>query len=217
MSELRLIIGSCNYSTWSMRGWLTLRLSGLDFEVERLPAGTPDFPDAIGAYPPAQLVPVLCVGQQVVWDSLAIAERVAELAPSAPLWPHDEMKRAAARSLCAERHAGFSALRTHMPMNIRNHAPGKGAGPGVEADTRRVAGLWEWARKAHGDGGPFLLGAYGLADVFYAPVVMRFRTYGVELPPVAADYTATVERHPHVAEWIEMARRETQVLPQYEL
>jgi len=104
MSDLRLIIGYRNYSTWSMRGWLTLRLSGLDFDVELLPAGTGDFPAAISAYPPAQLVPVLTIGPRVIWESFAIAETVAELAPTAPLWPKDEAARAMARSLCAETH-----------------------------------------------------------------------------------------------------------------
>ena len=217
MSDLRLIIGYRNYSTWSMRGWLILRLSGLDFSVERVPAGTPDFPAAISAYPPAQLVPVLVDGDRTVWDSLAIAETVAELAPDAPLWPRDAAKRAAARSLCAEMHAGFAALRTHMPMNIRATYPGQGRGPGVEDDIARVTALWQWARDTHGTNGPYLLGDYCLADVFYAPIVMRFRTYAIDLPPSAADYADAVEQHPHVAEWVADAKAETESLPQYDL
>lgn len=217
MSDLRLIIGYRNYSTWSMRGWLTLRLSGLDFDVELLPAGTTDFQAAIGAYPPAQLVPVLTIGSRVVWESYAIAETIAELAPSAPLWPKDNAARALARSLCAEMHAGFAALRTHMPMNIRASFPGKGRGTGVVGDIERVVALWRLARDTHGAGGPFLFGDYCLADVFYAPIVMRSRTYGVALPRFAADYADAIEAQPHVAEWISMAREETVTLPQYEM
>jgi len=193
MSDLRLIIGYRNYSTWSMRGWLMLRLSGLEFDVELLPAGTSAFQTAIGAYSPAQLVPVLTIGSRVNWESFAIAETIAELAPEAPLWPKDDAARATARSLCAEMHAGFAALRTHMPMNIRATFPGKGRGPGVDANIERVVALWRLARDAYGTHGPFLFGDYCLADVFYAPVAMRFRTYEVALPGFAADYVDAIE------------------------
>ncbi len=214
MSDLRLIIGYRNYSTWSMRGWLTLRLSGLDFDVELLPAGTSGFQAAIGAYPPAHLVPVLTIGSRVIWDSLAIAETVAELAP---LWPRDDAARAMARSLCAEMHSGLAALRTHMPMNIRAKYPGKGRGPGVDADVERVVALWRLARDTHGADGPFLFGDYCLADVFYAPVALRFRTYDVALPGFATDYVGAIEVQPDVAEWISMASEETETLPQYDM
>lgn len=217
MSDLKLIIGYRNYSTWSMRGWLTLRLSGLDFETVQVPAGTSDFEAAIAAYPPARLVPVLTIGTRVIWDSLAIAETVAELAPSVPMWPKDDAARAMARSLCAEMHSGFGALRTYMPMNIRASYPGQGRGPGVDADIARIVALWQLAREKHGSDGGYLLGAYSLADVFYAPVALRFRTYGVDLPPFAADYVNAIEAQPDVAQWIADARAETVTLPQYEL
>lgn len=217
MSDLQLIIGSRNYSTWSMRGWLTLRLSELDFDVVQVPAGTPEFAGAISAYPPARLVPVLKIGARVIWDSLAIAETVAELAPDAPLWPRDNAARAVARSLCAEMHSGFGALRTHMPMNIRASYPGKGRGPGVEDDIERIVDLWRLAREEYGADGAFLFGAFSLADVFYAPVAMRFQTYDVSLPAFAVDYVKALERQPLVAEWIATARQETVVLPQYDL
>lgn len=176
-----------------------------------------DFEAAINAYPPARLVPVLTIGSRVIWDSLAIAETVAELAPSAPMWPKDDAARAMARSLCAEMHSGFGALRTYMPMNIRAKYPGQGRGPGVEEDIARVVSLWQMARETHGSGGQYLLGSYSLSDVFYAPVALRFRTYGVELPPFAANYVDTIEAQPDVAQWIADARAESVTLPQYEL
>ena len=217
MAEYRLILGSRNYSSWSMRGWLAMGLSGLPFEVENLPAGTPEFPDAVAAYPPARLVPILIAGSETVWDSLAIAETIAERAPDAPMWPSDTGLRALARSLCAEMRAGFPALREQMPMNIRAQAPGKGRGPGVQGDIDRVIALWKYARQHVTGEGPFLLGAYSLADVFYAPIAMRLRTYDVAPPDFAAAYIEALVRHPHVAEWIAMAKGESIVLPQYEL
>ena len=217
MTEYRLIIGSCNYSSWSMRGWLILRQSGLPFETTYLPAGTADFPDAVAAYPPARLVPILVAGSNLVWDSPAIAETVAEWAPDAPLWPDNPDDRAVARSLCAEMPAGFPALREHMPMNIRARLPGKGQGPGVDADIERIAALWRFARSRVAGDGAFLLGAYGLADIFYAPVALRLRTYAPPLPDFAAAYIDALVGHPHVAEWIAAAKTETITLPQYEL
>ena len=217
MTDYRLIIGSRNYSSWSMRGWLILRLSGLPFDTTYLPAGTADFPDAVAAYPPARLVPILVAGSTLVWDSLAIAETVAERAPEPPFWPGDPGDRAVARSLCAEMHAGFSALREHMPMNIRARLPGKGRGPGVDADINRIVELWRFARRRVAGDGAFLFGAYGLADIFYAPVALRLRTYAPPLPDFAAAYIEALVGHPHVAEWIAGAETETITLAQYEL
>jgi len=217
MPELVLALGSANYSSWSLRGWLALTLSGLPFAVERLPAGTPAFAGAIAAWAPARLVPALRIDGRVVWDSLAIAETVAELAAAAPLWPSDAAARAAARGLCAEMHAGFAALREHMPMNIRARKPGKGQGPGVAEDIARIVDLWAHARDGFGAGGDFLFGAWSLADVFYAPVVLRFLTYEVALPDFAAAYRDAVAARPDVAAWCAEARAETLVLPQYEL
>ena len=217
MTEFRLIIGSRNYSSWSMRGWLILRLSGLPFETTYLPAGTADFPDAVAAYPPALLVPILVAGSTLVWDLLEIAETVAERAPDVPLWPDDPDDRATARGLCAEMHAGFSALREHMPMNIRASLPGKGREPGVEADIDCVVTLWRYARQRVAGDGAFLFGAYGLADIFYAPVALRLRTYAPPLPDFAAAYIDALVGHPHVAEWIAAAETETITLAQYEL
>lgn len=217
MAEYRLILGSRNYSSWSMRGWLALRLSGLAFETVDLPSGTPDFGAAVADYSPARLVPILIADEAPVWDSLAIAETIAEQVPSVPLWPTDGEDRAAARSLCAEMHSGFAALRQHMPMNIRAHLPGKGRGPGVDADIARVIALWRYARERSVGDAPYLFGAYGLADIFFAPVALRLRTYDVALPDFATAYSDTLIAHPHVAEWIETARAETITLPQYEL
>jgi glutathione S-transferase len=217
MAQYRLILGSRNYSSWSMRGWLTLRLSGLPFETEDLPAGTPEFPDAVAVYPPARLVPILIAGSATIWDSLAIAETDAERAHDVSMWPMDPGDRAVARSLCAEMHAGFPALREHMPMNIRAHTQGKGLGPGVQDDIDRVVELWRFAGRQATSEGPFLLGAYSLADVFHAPLAMRLRTYGVSLPDFAAAYIDALVAQPHVAEWVAMALDEEITLPQYEL
>ena len=211
---MRLFMGNRNYSSWSMRAWLALRLTGEEFEEELFPLGEPGVRDRIRAHSPTGRVPALRDGDLTVWDSLAIAEYLAERFPSAGLWPEDPRSRARARAACAEMHSGFSALRSHMPFNVRRRSPGKGRAPGVEEDIERIVGLW---RECLASGGPFLFGGFGLADAFYAPVVLRFRTYGVALEQGAAGWADRILENEHVWAWCAAAEAEPWVEARYDL
>jgi glutathione S-transferase len=205
MAKLQLVIGSKNYSSWSMRPWVLLRQAQIPFEEVRLEFDRDVRVVGIEKYSKARKVPVLMVDGEPVWDSLAIAETVAELFPEKRLWPQDARARRLARSVCAEMHSGFQALRDRMPMNIRGSHPGKGMTPESRRDIERVSAIWLECLQA---GGPMLFGAFSIADAFFAPVVMRFRTYAVELPRAATEYCAAVESLAAVREWMEAARNE---------
>lgn len=215
MAEYTLYHGNFNYSSWSMRAWLALRLSGAEFETVVFHLGQPDVRERIVRHSPSGLVPALRHGELVIWDSLAIAEYLAERFPRAGLWPEDGAQRALARSVSAEMHSGFAALRRSMPMNVRRRSPGKGRGDDVARDIARIRQIWCTHREA--SGGPFLFGRYGFADAMYAPVVSRLRTYAVELDGPERDYAAAVADHPHVREWVAEAERESWVEPEYDL
>ena len=209
--KLQLVVGNKNYSSWSMRPWVLLRQAQIPFEeVQLYFGGTADALTVPGIekYSKAGKVPVLVVDGQAVWDTLAIAETVAELFPEKQLWPADAQARRVARSACAEMHSGFQALRGKMPMNIKGSHPGKGLTPESQKDIDRVVALWNECRESFGKGGSLLFGKFSIADAFFAPVVMRFRTYGVEVPRLAKDYCAAVEALPAVREWIEAAQKE---------
>ncbi|MCU0943898.1 MAG: glutathione S-transferase family protein [Rubritepida sp.] len=200
----RLFLGNRRYSSWSLRGWLAVRLAGLEVEEVVIPMSEGTTP-AIKAAMPAGLVPVLEHGGVRIWDSLAIGEYCAELAPA--LWPAERAARALARCVSAEMHSGFRELRIAMPMNLGRTFPGRGRTPGALADIARIEALWAECRAAHG--GPFLFGAaFTLADAFYAPVVTRFLTWQPELSPASQDYMAAVRAHPLVAAWYDAAARE---------
>jgi glutathione S-transferase len=207
---LKLVIGNKNYSTWSMRPWVLLRQAGIAFEEIGLKFDAAAKVTGIEAYSPTHLVPVLIIEGDPVWDSLAICETVAELYPDRGLWPADLRARRTARAICAEMHSGFRSLREAMPMNIRSAHPGRGMNPIVRQDIDRVVSIWETCRERFGQCGTMLFGGFSVADAFYAPVVMRFMTYAVELPPVARAYADAVRALPAVLEWVEAARRETE-------
>ena len=210
MPDLTLVIGNKNYSSWSMRPWVLLREAGIAFKEVQLRFDADARVVGAAAYSPTRLVPVLMVDGEPVWDTLAIAETVAEMFPQQGLWPADTRARQVARSICAEMHAGFRDLRGSMPMNIRASHPGKGMNPGTRKDIDRVASIWQSCRERYGRNGKMLFGGFGVADAFHAPVVMRFMTYAVELPPVAQAYADAVRELPAVREWMEAARRETE-------
>ncbi|GAP37598.1 glutathione S-transferase family protein [Piscinibacter sakaiensis] len=215
MASLELTIGNKNYSSWSMRPWVLMRQAGLPFSERLLrfddfQPGSP-FKTALAALDSAGKVPVLRDGEVTVWDSLAICEYLAERFPDAGLWPADRAARAHARSLCAEMHAGYGALRNHCPMNIEALLPEVGARvlreqPGVAEDLARIVGLWSRLLERHG--GPMLFGDFGIADAYFAPVVMRIRTYALPVPPAVAAYLDRVEALPGVADWVAGARAE---------
>jgi glutathione S-transferase len=203
-----LVIGNKNYSSWSLRPWLAMKVLKLEFEEKRIALYEPGSREQILQHSPAGKVPCLVDGSVRVWDSLAILEYLAE--KHAQLWPADAAQRARARSICAEMHSGFPSLRTHMSMNVRKRYPGKGRTPDVQAEIERILGIWSEAQK------PFLFGAFGAADAMYAPVVLRFRTYEVELPPACRAYADAVLALPAMREWIAAAERERESIPQFE-
>jgi glutathione S-transferase len=211
MQELTLVVASKNYSSWSLRPYLALAHTGQPFREVVVQLGEADTAANIAKYSPSGRVPALVRGELVVWDSLAICEHLAELFPQAKLWPEDATARAVARSVTAEMHSGFANLRTHMPMNLRARRPGEGRAAGVAEDIARVTALWRECRSRFGQGGPFLFGAFSIADAFYAPVVTRFVTYGVELDAVCAAYRDAVLALPAMKAWTEAARNEPPV------
>ena len=217
--KLELVIGNKNYSSWSMRPWVLMRQAGIPFAEVQLKfdeTGGSLRVAGIERYSAAGKVPVLLVDGEPVWDTVAICETVAELYPAKQLWPQDPTARRVARSVCAEMHSSFQALRGAMPMNIRGRYPGKGLNEKSSKDIRRVVALWSDCRERFGGSGPLLFGAFTIADAFYAPVVMRFQTYAVELPAAAQAYCEAVQALPAVREWCDAARRETQFIAEDE-
>ncbi|MFI4914830.1 MAG: glutathione S-transferase family protein [Steroidobacterales bacterium] len=209
MAQFTLVIGNKNYSSWSMRPWVLLRQAGIAFKEVQLKFDDAARAEGVEIYSPTGLVPVLMTDGQPVWDTLAICETVAEMFPQQGLWPADARARQVARSICAEMHAGFRDLRGAMPMNIRSAHAGKGMNPAVRKDIERIVSIWQSCRERCGRGGEMLFGSFGVADAFYAPVVMRFMTYAVELPPVAQAYANAVRTLPAVLDWVAAARQET--------
>ena len=215
MAELALVIGNKKYSSWSMRPWLVLRHVGAPFDEIPVPLYQGDTRQKILTHSPSGRVPALRHGELVVWDSLAICEYLAELYPNAGLWPADSAARAVARSVSAEMHSCFAALRNHYPMNILAERR-KESTAEVDADIARIRAIWRTTRERYGEGGRFLFGAFTIADAMYAPVVGRFRTYGVTLEGEEVAYAQAIWDHPAVREWLDGARAETFSNPAYD-
>ena len=201
-----LHIGNKNYSSWSMRPWVAMTAFGIPFEERLHWLGAPEFAQQVGRLSPVARVPILEDGALRVWDSLAIGEYLAERFPRHAFLPRDAADRARARCLCASMHSGFAALREHMVMNIEADLPGRGWNTAVQRDIDQILRMWQGALQT--SGGPFLFGAFGLVDAFYAPVCMRFLTYRPELPNWAWAYVQAVAAHPSVARWAGQARAE---------
>jgi glutathione S-transferase len=216
MSDLTLVIGNKNYSSWSLRPWLLLRQAGIPFEEVRIPLYGPDSAAQIARYSPAGKLPVLLDGATRVWESLAICESLAERFPEAGGWPAAGPARAEARSVAAEMHAGFASLRAELPMNCRGRRDGVTPSPAALAQIERVRELWRACRERHGRGGPFLFGRFGIADAMYAPVVLRFETYGVPLAGAAREFADAILALPALREWTLAARAEPEVLEKFE-
>jgi glutathione S-transferase len=204
---LTLVIGTRHLSSWSMRPWVALTAFGIPFTEVLVALDQPHTTNAIARYTHSGRVPVLLAGDITIWDSLAICEYLAEQFPDKHLWPQDVAARAMARSICAEMHSSFASLRSTMPMNIAASLPGQGRTPETQADIGRVSEIWEECLSRFGQH-QFLFGDFSLADAFFAPVVMRFGTYGVALPPALSAYCDRVTAHPAVAKWIDAARSE---------
>lgn len=208
----QLILGNKRYSSWSLRGWLVARLAGLAPEEVVIPLRREDTRPRLLEYSPAGKVPTLILDGETVWDSLAIAETLAERFPDKGLWPADPAARARARSVTAEMHAGFPALRRALPMDLGAHFPGHALAAEVQADVDRIQAIWRDCRGRFGAGGDFLFGAPSIADAFYAPVVTRFRTYDVKLDPASEAYAVAVTAWPLMQDWAAAAAEETWVI-----
>jgi len=204
-----LYIGNKNYSSWSLRGWLATKLSGVPFREVKIQLRGTYNPDN-RAFSPTALVPALHDGDIHVWDSLAISEYLAERHPG--MWPEDRAARAWARSIAAEMHSGFSALRDDMTMCIRERLDVRPWSGALTANIARVEEIWSESRRRFADHGPYLIGDFSLADVFYAPVAFRFQTYLVTPQGAAGEYLAALLAHPFVREWEAAALAEKEII-----
>jgi glutathione S-transferase len=214
---LKLIIGNKNYSSWSFRPWLAMKVADIAFEEELVSLDAADFKARLGAVSAAGKVPVLVDDDICIWESLAILEYVAEKFPAARLWPVPAAARAHARAIAAEMHAGFSPLRRHLPMNMRRPVLARELDARVLQNVARIEAIWADCRRRFASSGPFLYGAFTAADAMYAPVVSRFHTYDVGVGEEACAYMRTIMTLPAWQEWEAAARNETGVLAEDEV
>ena len=216
MADLTIYLGNKNYSSWSLRAWLALKRTTVAFDEVVIPLYQPTSRETILKYSPSGRVPALRHEAVTVWESLAICEYLAESFPNFELWPKDQVARSLARAVSAEMHAGFGALREHLPMNVRSSFPGREIPPEAQADINRVMSLWRDCRARFGQGGDFLFGQFTIADAMYAPVATRFRTYRIELEREADAYCEAIMALPAMQEWVTAARNEPMIIEQYE-
>jgi glutathione S-transferase len=210
MANWKLVIGNKNYSSWSLRPWLMLRESGIAFDEVRVLLHRDNSREEIIKYSPSGRVPALITEEGTIWESLAIAEYLAERFPEKNLWPVDRARRAHARAVANEMHAGFSSLRSHMPADIRSRYPAKPVPAEVAADIERIQAIWSGCLAAYG--GPLLFGRFTIADAMYAPVVTRFVTYGVTVSSACRQYMDTLLALPSFQQWIAEAKTEREVI-----
>jgi glutathione S-transferase len=217
MADLTIYLGNKNYASWSLRAWLVLKRTRIAFDEVVIPLYEPTSRQTVLKYSPSGKVPALRHGDLTVWDSLAICEYLADSFPALDLWPKDSTARALARSVSAEMHAGFQALRRHLPMNVRSSFPGRGVTPEVQADINRIMAIWRDCRGRFGEGrGAFLFGNFTIADAMYAPVVSRFRTYRIDLERDSQAYCDTILALPEMQEWAAAARNEPMIVEAFE-
>ena len=217
MADLTIYLGNRNYSSWSLRPWLVLKRTTVAFDEVVIPLYQSGSRETILKYSPSGRLPALRHGAVTVWDSLAICEYLAESFPNFALWPTEPAARAMARAVSAEMHAGFEALRQHLPMNVRSSFPGRDIAPEVQADINRVMAIWRDCRTRFGEGrGEFLFGDFTIADAMFAPVVTRFRTYRIDLEREADAYCNSVMALPAMQEWLAAAKNEPMIIEAYE-
>jgi len=212
-----LVIGNRNYSSWSLRAWFFLSHHKVDFETLRLPLDTPDFSAQIVEYSPTKRVPVLLHNGQKIWDSLAICEYAAENLATVSAWPESRNARAFARSISFEIHSGFDDLRRELPLNCRAMNRRVSPGPMAGQDIERVVSIWNEGRTRFGQQGPWLCGKFSIADAMYAPVALRFRTYGVDLPRTASEWVEEITSHSSIVKWMEASSNEHEVIESEEI
>ncbi len=218
---MKLIIGNKNYSSWSLRGWLAAKQSGVAFEEIQIPLYGDDWDaqkrEIVDIAPSSGKVPVLWDGDAVVWDSLAIIDYLADKVGRDRFWPKPDDARAMARSMVAEMHSGYAALRRECPMNVRRRVEGAKLSEAARADVVRILTLWAEARARFAQGGPYLFGTFCAVDIFYAPIVSRFITYGVGVPGFAMAYMEALWEHEWMQDWIDDAEAEESVIEQWEV
>ncbi len=215
--SLHLIIGNKNYSSWSFRPWLAMRVAGIRFDETVKSLDAADFKAHLKALGGSGRVPILIDGEVRIWESLAILEYLAERFPAAGLWPQHPVARARARAIASEMHAGFAAVRRHLPMNVSRPVKAQPIDADTAKDVARIDAIWTECRNTFGAAGPFLFGSFGAADAMFAPVVCRFHTYAVDVSATALAYMRAMMSLPAWEEWRDAARRETWVLPQDEV
>jgi glutathione S-transferase len=216
---LKLIIGNKAYSSWSLRGWLAVKQSGLPFEEITVPMFDEDWDKRRKGdefAPSGGKVPVLWDDKAVIWDSLAIVEWLADKTDRARYWPKEDAARGMARSMAAEMHSSYENLRRECSMNLRKQFPPKELSEEVRAEVIRILELWAEARARHGSGGPYLFGDFGAVDIMFAPVVTRLVTYSIPVPRFAAAYMEAILNHPWMRQWVEAAQEEPWVIERYE-
>lgn len=217
---MKIILGNKNYSSWSLRGWLAAKQSGISFEEITVPIMGEHWEKQkaeMGEVQPSSgKVPILWDDETVIWDSLAILEYLADKVGRDRFWPKDEGARGMARAMVAEMHSSYRSLRSDMPMNVRRRVRLNEVSDQTKADVVRILQLWAEARARHGSTGPFLFGTFGAADIFYAPVVSRFITYGIGVPGFAQSYMQAIWEHTWMEEWIAASEDEQWVIEQFE-
>jgi glutathione S-transferase len=216
---LKIIVGNKAYSSWSLRGWLAVKQSGLPYQEVVVPmydAAWPERKLEADLAVSSGKIPTLWDDDTPVWDSLAIVDYVNDITGNTLFWPTDRNARAFARSIAAEMHSGYVPLRKACPMNVRHVFPAQSPSGAVQENVDRIVALWTEARTRFGGDGPYLFGAFGAADIMFAPVVFRFHGYAIPLPPVAQTYVDAMLAHPWMIAWVEGAKAESWVLDQYE-
>ena len=215
--QTKLIIGNKNYSSWSLRTWFLLTEAGIEFEEYRIALDMENTAAEIARFSPAGRVPVLMLGEQPVWDTLAIAETAAELWPEKELWPSEPAARAHARCVSAEMHAGFPTLREAMPMNCRAMGRTVSLPDALAADIDRILDIWSDCHRRYQAQGNWLFGRFSVADAMFAPVVLRFRTYGINLPESASNYPRRLLESESIQSWLAAAESEVEVIKSEEI
>ena len=217
MSGLTLVIGNKNYSSWSLRPWLLMKFFEIPFREIRIPLFLETTKKALEPLSPTLRVPALIHNNLKVWDSLAICEYISETLISGNGWPKEAEARAAARSVSAEMHSGFLSIRAEMPMNCRKKFENTKISAGAGSEVKRVEEIWSLYREKYNASGPWLFGNFTIADCMFAPVALRFITYGIGLNDTCSEYINTISTHPAVIDWVESAKSESEIIKKFEI
>ena len=217
MSNLTLIIGNKNYSSWSLRPWIFLKHNNIDFQEKRIALFTPTTNTELEKYYSDYKVPVLKDGDRIIWDSLSILEYVSEKYLNSRGWPTDENARAVARSLSAEMHSSFMNIRNELPMNCRKSYNNIKLSAAAEKERDRITALWRYCRREYGKQGEWLFGEYSIADAMYAPIALRFHGYNINLGDIETNYLQSVLNQPAIIDWIEAGKAEKEVIEEDEI